>query len=418
MAELRTQLVPRRLAARVRAALADTPVVIVNGARQTGKSTLAQQLIAEGHPAAYLTLDDAVVLSAARGDPTGFIAELRGPVVIDEVQHAPELFPAIKAAVDRDRQPGRFLLTGSADVLLLPRMAEWLAGRSEILTLWALSQSELARSQGTFVDGMFAKDLPSVLGAADLRGDVLRRAVAGGYPEVVARTAPERRRAWFSSYVTTILQRDIRDVSEITGLTAMPRLLSLLAARSMSILNMAELSRAAEVAHRTLVRYVALLETIFVVQRIPAWSGNIGRRLIRHPKVTLNDTGLLAHLLGLDAERFASDPTLAGPLVETFAAVEIAKGIGWSHAQPRLHHFRSGSGEEVDLVLERADGTIVGIEVKASSTVEERDLRGLRALAAATKRKFRRGLVLYTGRQSVPFGSEFWAVPMTALWSL
>lgn len=414
----KTRLYPRHLSARLRAALADTPVVMVNGARQAGKSTLALQMIAEGYPATYLTLDDAVVLGAARADPSGFVESFQGPVVLDEVQHAPEVFPAIKAAVDRRRQPGRFLLTGSADVLLLPRISESLAGRTEILTIWPLSQSELAGRKDAFVDTVFSPELPPVSATGQLRSDVLRRALLGGYPEVIARADADRRRAWFGSYLSTILQRDIRQVADIAAMTEMPRLLSLLAARSMSILNMAEVSRAADVPHRSLVRYVALLETIFFVQRLPAWSRNIGRRLVRHPKVMLNDTGLLAHLIGAEADRFASDPTLAGPLLETFAAAEVVKAIGWSATQPRPHHFRTGSGDEVDLVLERGDGTIVGIEVKASSTVDERDFRGLRALAAATGRSFKRGIVLYTGRQSVPFGPSLHAVPMSALWAL
>lgn len=416
-AQSHTGVVPRSIARPLRAALSDTPVVVLNGARQTGKSTLVQEVIAQGYPATYLTLDDAVTLAAARADARGFIQGFKGPIVIDEVQQAPDLFPAIKAAVDRDRRAGRFLLTGSADILLVPRISESLAGRTEILTLWPLSQSELATTSGTFADRMFARDLRDPAATPDLRADVLRRAVAGGYPEAIARAAVDRRAAWFDSYVSTILQRDVRDIAEISRVAALPRLLALLAARSMSLLNMAEVSRAADIPHRTLVRYIEILETIFFIRRIPAWSGNLGRRLTRHPKVLVVDTGLMAHLNGVDLARFEKDPTLAGPLIETFVAAEVMKSASWSATRPRLLHFRDSAGNEVDVILERSDGTCAGIEVKASSTVDDRDFRGLRAFAAATGRKFSRGVVLYTGTSSIPFGPRLWALPMKALWA-
>lgn len=408
----------RNLEEPLRAALADTPVVVINGARQTGKSTLAGKLMRHGYHAQYVTLDDASALAAARSDPEGFLSAFNGAVVIDEVQRAPGLFPAIKAAVDRRRLPGMFLLTGSAAVLFVPSISESLAGRAEVLTLWPLSQGELEDRREQFVDKIFASQLPLLNERSDVGADVINRAMRGGYPEVIARTKPDRRAAWFRSYVTTILDRDVRELSHIERLTEIPSLLSLLAARATSLLNMAELSRASGIAHRTLIRYVTLLETIFFIRRIPAWSGSLGKRLVRHPKVVLADTGLLTYLQGVDQGRFLNDPGLRGPLLENFVAMELHKQIGWSSASPVLYHYRSHAAEEVDLILERRDGRLVGIEVKASSTVDSHDFRGLRAFARSKPKKFLRGIVLYTGPRTVPFGKDFFAMPISALWKL
>ena len=403
-------------------ALADSPVVLVNGARQTGKTTLVQSL-APQRPASYFTLDDLGVLSAARSDPQGFLAGLPGPVVLDEVQHAPALFPALKAAVDRQRTPERFLLTGSANVLLLPKLSESLAGRMEVLTLWPLAQAELVGTAANLVDALFSdtlfaewtparQDLP----ATD-RADLVRRLLGGGYPEPLARSRPERRRAWFSSYLTTILQRDVRDIANIDGLTDLPRLLALLASRTGGLLNQADVSRAAGLPYTTLLRYLTLLEATFLVQMLPAWSSNLGLRLVKAPKVTLCDTGLAASLLGLDAERLAQDGTVRGQLLETFVTMEVRKQTGWSRTQPGLFHWRTAGQQEVDLLLENAAGRIVGIEVKASGTAEASDFKGLRALAEATGDRFLRGVVLYAGSQAVPFGERLHAMPLSALWS-
>lgn len=397
-------------------ALADSPVVLVNGARQTGKTTLVQSLAAE-RPASYLTLDDLGVLSAARSDPQGFLAGLSGPVVLDEVQHAPGLFPALKAVVDRQRTPGRFLLTGSANVLLLPKLSESLAGRMEVLTLWPLAQTELAGNATNLVDTLFAEQMPV---RHDLPGvdqpDLLRRLLGGGYPEPLARSLPERRRAWFNSYLTTILQRDVRDIANIEGLTDLPRLLALLASRTGALLNQADVARASGLPYTTLLRYLTLLEATFLVQMLPAWSSNLGLRLVKAPKVTLCDTGLAANLLGLDAARLSGDGAMRGQLLETFVTMEIRKQAGWSKTQPGLFHWRTAAQQEVDLLLEDAAGRIVGLEVKASGTATSSDFKGLRALADATGDRFLRGVVLYTGGQTIPFGERQYALPLSALW--
>jgi uncharacterized protein len=408
-------LLDRHIAPSLEAALRDTPVVLVIGPRQAGKTTLCR-LVADRRGARLLSLDDAATLAAASGDPAGFVAALDGPVVIDEIQKAPDLLPAIKLTVDQRREPGRFLLTGSADVLALPRVSESLAGRMEVLTLWPLSQGELAGRRERFVDILFAARDIKLGATGDTRAELVERALRGGFPEVVARRDQERRRAWFRSYVTTILERDVRNLGSIEGLTDLPRLLSLLAARSASLLNVAELSRSIGLPHTTLTRYLALLERAFLVRRLPAWAGNRARRAVKTPRVWIPDTGLLGHLAGLTSARLASEPTSMGPLLETFVASELAKQLGWSRTQAELLHFRTHGGMEVDLVLEADDGRLAGIEVKSAATVGFGDLKGLNALRDAAGKHFHRGVVLYSGRESLPFGRDLWALPIGALW--
>ena len=408
-------LYPRNLAPRLREALADRPVVLLNGARQVGKSTLVQGLT-EGDQAQYLTLDDATVLAAASGDPAGFVAGLQGPVILDEVQRAPELFLALKASVDRDRRPGRFLLTGSANVYVLPRVSESLAGRMEILTLWPLSQGEIEGVVEGFVDALFAKTFPVPRGGALDRGELFERMLRGGFPEMVDKPSESRRRAWFNSYTTSILQRDVRDLTQIEDLAALPRLLSLLAARATTLLNYSELSRSSGIPASTLKRYFALLEATFLALTLPAWSTNLSKRLVKSPKLLLNDTGLLASSLGLSPERLEEDSRLAGPLLENFVFQEIRKQVSWSRVQPALFHYRTQAGQEVDLLLEDPSGRIAGVEVKMGSTVQEKDVRALRDLADALGPRFVRGVLLYTGERAVPFSEKILALPVHALW--
>ncbi len=395
-------------------ALTDSPVVLIHGARQTGKSTLAQALLAE-RGGQYFTFDDASVLAATANDPAGFLTGLPDAVVLDEVQRVPELFLALKAAVDRDRRPGRFLLTGSANVLLLPRLADSLAGRMEVLELWPLSQGEIEGGQQNFVDAVFDDFSPNVQVGAP-QPDLTERLLLGGYPEVLSRTRERRRHAWFEGYLTTILQRDIRELANIEGLAELPRLLALLATRVSTILNYAELSRSSGLPQSTLKRYLSLLEASFLVRYLPAWSGNLSKRLIKSPKVLLNDTGLAAHLLGLDRTRLTQNRVLFGQLLELFVALELSKQAGWSEVRPRLFHYRDVANHEVDIVLERPSGQLVGVEVKAASSVEAKDFRGLRALAEATGEQFQRGVVLYSGDQIVPFAANLFAVPILRLW--
>jgi len=374
------------------------------------------KLVAPQRGGRYLTLDDPATAGLARSDPSALVREAGRFMVIDEAQHAPELFQAIKRVVDADGRPGRFLLTGSANVFSLPRLAASLAGRIEILPLYPLSQGELEDKDANLVDALFGA-APWQTGAHTLdRVLVCERVIAGGFPEAVARAPGERRDAWFRSYVASLLQRDVRDMANIDGMTDMPRLLALLAARSSALMNMAEVSRAAGIAHSTLRRYLALLEATFIFQPLPAWSTNIGKRFVKSPKIHLLDSGLAAHLRGdVDAAALAQSPNL-GPLLESFVVQEVRKLLGWSRQAAMPYHFRTANGQEVDLVLEAPGERIAGIEVKASSSVNQGDFGGLRALAETAGDKFVGGVALYLGEQRLRFAEKLWALPISVLW--
>jgi uncharacterized protein len=426
----------RHILRKLVAALADTRVVLLNGARQVGKSTLAQQL-AQQRGGQYLTLDDPVIAELARTDPAALVNGAAGFTVIDEVQSAPALFPVLKREVDRHPVPGRFLLTGSANVfnskpscfalrysplgrpggLMLPTAAESLAGRMEVLTLEPLSQAEVESSPHNFVDALFGAT-PWVRRTVPTdRADLVRRLASSGFPEALGRAEPQRRDAWFRAYLASLLQRDVRDYANIEGLHDMPRLLSLLAARASSLLNMAEVSRATGIAHSTLRRYLALLEALFIVQPLPAWSANLGKRLVKAPKVHLIDAGLTAHLRGhSDPAALALSPQL-GPLLETFAVQELRRHLRWAESAATAWHFRTAAGQEVDLVLEAPSQRIVGVEVKASASITQGDFNGLRELANAAGKTFARGVILYTGEHLMPFEEHLWAVPLGVLWA-
>jgi hypothetical protein len=402
----------RNLNSSIHESLLDTPVVLLVGARQTGKSTLAREL----NPAAqYVTLDNAATLLAATTDPDGFIRSLPRPVVLDEVQHAPELFRAIKAEVDRNRRPGGFLLTGSANVMLLPRLSESLAGRMEIHTLWPLSQGELEGVREGFIDAVFAPEAPVLAPSIEAKGTIVARAVRGGYPEVIGRDARGRRR-WFDGYTTTLLQRDVRDLANIEALGDLPRLLRLIAGRATAVVNVAALGNEIGIPQTSLKRYLTLLQATYLVQLLQPWFVNLGKRVVKSPKFVLDDSGILAFLTEVTEAGVLSGDGLLGPVVENFVLMELRKQIGWSALAPNLGFFRTHTGTEVDAVLERRDGRIVGIEVKAGATISPGDFRGLRFLRDELGDRFNRGVLLYTGEHTLPFGDRLWAMPIDALW--
>lgn len=364
----------------------------------------------------YFTLDDAAVLGAAIADPTGFVAGLPERVILDEVQRAPELFPAIKASVDKKRTPGRFLLTGSAHALVLPKASESLAGRMEVLTLWPFSQGEIGGYMESFVDDCFAASFSPKVSGASSWPQLVSRILMGGFPEPSQRKDIERRNAWFASYITTLLERDVRDLSNIAGLRELPRLLKLMSARAMGVLNFAGLAHDAGMSQTTLKRYWALLEAVFLVQLIDPWHANLGLRLVKSPKIAFPDTGLLSYLLGLDADALTEGDLFTGPLLETFVTSEIRKQLTWSATRATMYHYRTHTGYEVDLVLEDPKGRLVGIEIKKTASPTASDFNGLRHLKEQTPKRFLRGLLLYTGSTVVPFANDLFAIPISLLW--
>ena len=396
-------------------ALHDTRVVLIAGARQAGKSTLAAEVATHDHPARFLSLDDKATRDAAIADPTGFVAGLAGPVVIDEVQRAPDLLLAIKRAVDNDPSPGRFLLTGSASILSAPRIVESLAGRVEIVDLWPLAQSEIERTDANIVDALFSGRPPLVTGATVGRVAFVERAVRGGYPEALRRDG-RRRERWFDDYVRGIVERDLRDLSGAYKLEHVPRLLRLLAAQSAGIFRAERIGRAVGLDTKTVQTYTRLLETVFLVTRVPAWRPSLGSREIQSPKVFVNDSGLLAHLLGADDTRAAEDDQVTGRLFESFVAMEVARHLPWAATSARLHHYRDRD-EEVAVVLESRSGAVACIECKASATVGRSDHRAIGRLRDALGERFVAGFVVYTGADTIPLGDRIWAVPVSALWA-
>jgi uncharacterized protein len=418
-----TGLYSRHIKAGLDAAFVDTPVVIVVGPRQAGKSTLAS-IVAEERGARYVTLDDDGPREAANEDPTGFVEGATLPLCIDEFQKAPALLPAIKARVDRaraggNRPAGMFILTGSANVWATLRISESLVGRAERVPLWPLSQGELHGRRETFIDDLFAGRVAQLTNAPVGRPAIAEALATGGYPEAVARTEPRRRGRWFEEYVTMTLERDVRDLTRnAQQLDELPTLLRLAAARISGLFSPTGIARDAGMSRPTVQRYLTLLEQLFLLIRARAWSRNIGQRLIKAPKVWLPDTGLACHLLDYSQTRFEEDETaLAGALFENFVAMELVKQAAWAETNVRVHHLRTAGGREIDIVLERGDGSVCGIAVKLGATAHSRDFGALRHLQNRLGTRFRLGAVVHPGSETLRFGPDLWALPVSTLWT-
>lgn len=407
-----TILYPRLIEPRIHEALADTPVVLLAGPRQAGKTTLVRRMA--GRERRYLTLDDTVTLLAAREDPLGVVRNL-DRAVIDEVQRAPELLLAIKKSVDEDRRPGRFLLTGSANLMALPTIADSLAGRMETLTLLPLSQSELRGEGVNWLDRVFAGELPGTT-APLVGGDLVEAVIRGGYPEAVARDTDRRRQAWARQYVDALLQRDVRDVASIDKLDHLPRFLRALAQTAGQLCNYAQLGGAVGLDGKTAARYLGVFEQMFLLRRADAWARNRLNRVVKTPKMLFLDSGLLAMLMELTAEAIHDDRSRLGPVLENFVHAELLKHASTAEGSYRIFHYRDHDQVEVDLVIEDARGQVVGVEVKSAATVRAGDLRGLKRLASVAGEAFRLGVVLYDGAEALPLGERLWAAPLSTLW--
>ena len=408
------KLYPRFAERRLTEALADSPVVLIHGPRQCGKTTLAR-LTGDRAGYTYFTFDDLATQEAAREDPVGFVDDLPDRTILDEVQRVPELFTSIKSTVDRQRTAGRFLLTGSANVLLVPRLSESLAGRIAILRLHPLAQAELAEKRPTFLDALFRAAFKTRT-RPRLAKELAQRVVAGGYPAALARSSPPRRAAWYRDYIETIVQRDVRELSRISALDALPRLLSVAAGQTARLLNASDLSAPFQLSRPTIRDYITLLERVFLIDILPPWHSNRLSRLIKTPKLHVGDTGLACALLGLDAASLTADRTLLGPLLETFVYQELRRHASWRDEAITFYHFRDKDGVEVDIVIERGAREIAGVEVKASATVTAADFRGLRKLRETAGSRFVGGVLLYDGETSASFGDRLFAIPVRQLW--
>ena len=398
-------------------ALSEARVVCLLGPRQAGKTTLVQSIAEDEYPAHYVSLDDPAVLERALDDPTGFVA---GPdrMVIDEVQRAPELLLAIKRVVDSNNDRGQFLLTGSANILTHPRVADALPGRVDYLTLWPFSQRELSGAPGRFLENALAGRAPEVTKAPTGRAGYAERVVRGGFPEILQSGEPGRGR-FFSGYVDSILGREVPELAAVRNARTAARVLRLAAARSAALTNFSLMGRELGIDHKTVAAHLGILEQLFLVVQLPAWHANLGHRIVRTPKLHVGDTGMLCSLLGADVARIEDDGAIAGSVFESFAVNEVIRLVSTSDIghQLRVHHYRDRRGHEVDLVIEHANGDIVGIEVKASATPRRRDLAGLTVLRDALGDRFRLGLVLHLGERSTRLGDRIHAVPLASLWS-
>jgi len=407
-------LFPRYVETRLKEALADSPVVLIHGSRQCGKTTLAQ-VVGGQLGFSYFTFDDQVARAAADADPLGFVSDLPHRSVLDEVQKVPELFVALKTAVDRNRAPGRFLLTGSANVLLVPTLADSLAGRMEIQRLFPLAQCELRRRPSKFLEALFEAGF-KVRKSERLGASLAGRIVAGGYAPALDRPPGRRRSEWYRSYLEALVQRDVRDLARIRSLDALPKLLSLAAAQTAQLLNVSDLASPFQLSRPTIRDYITLLENVFLLELLPPWHNNRVSRLVKTPKVHLSDSGLASALLGVGTPALAKDRPLLGQVLETFVYQELRRMASWHEEPCRFFHFRDKDGVEVDIVIEQGAQALAGVEVKASSTVRAADFRGLRKLKEMAGDRFAAGVVLYDGETTASVGDQLFAVPVRALW--
>lgn len=406
-------LYPRAIEPRLQEAMQDTPVVLLAGPRQAGKTTLVRQVAAE-KGLRYLTLDDDLVLMSAREDPVGMVRDI-DRAVIDEIQRAPSLLLAIKKTVDEDRRPGRFLLTGSANLMTLPTVADSLAGRMETLSLLPLSQSEIEGVNANWIDNAFQGKLLRARQVA-VGDDLIERVLLGGYPEAISRKSVRRRTAWARQYLDAIIQRDVRDISGLEKLDHLPRFLRALAQTAGQMCNYTKLGGQVQLDGKTATKYLSVFEQMYLLKRVDVWSTNKLSRIVKTPKLQFVDSGLLAALLEITVDEVKQDRTRFGALLETFVYAELMKHSATSDSEYQLLYYRDADKIEVDVVIEDPIGNLVCVEVKASATVKSNDLRGLKKMAAVAGKKFKLGVLFYDGQEVLPLGDKIWAVPLSSLW--
>ena len=413
----------RHVAEKLKNALLASPVVYLNGARQTGKSTLVQHMAGETgsvlQDAVYLTFDRPTVMAAASAAPEAFLSAYSDAIIVDEVQLVPELFRALKVVVDElrynqaEKINGRYLLTGSANILAFPKLAEALVGRAVSLTLYPFTVAEARYRAPGGLERMLQLDFKKL---PDSNISLLDAIKAATFPEIVL-LDDEKRKIWFDGYISTMLQRDVRQIAELEKIAVLPRLLRILAARTGGLLNDSDIARDIDLNHVTTRAYRNILQMMFLTFDVKPWFRNIGKRLVKTPKGYLTDTCMACHLLDYNMDDLAKNkPDVFGHLVENFVATEMVKQLSNGQTKAELYHFRTSDGKEVDFVLEKPDGSVFAIEVKNAESVNKNDFKGIMAFAELTGTDFIGGVVLYAGKDVVPFGKNVWAVPFNVLW--
>lgn len=398
----------------VQAALADTPVVCVLGPRQAGKTTLVQQLTPKRD---YLSFDNPSLLHAALNDPKGFIHGLPESVILDEIQRAPELLLSIKLSVDENRKPGRFILTGSANLMLLPQVQDSLAGRIEVIRLHPLSELEKQGGQFNLLQSFLHGEIRTQLrpGGGVAQG-IAEAICTGGYPEPNTRTTAAAKR-WFAQYLEAVIHRDARDIGGIQKADELLRMIALLSYRTATLLNTSNIANELKLDRATVEKYLTILERLFLIRRLPAWHKNNAQRLIKTTKVHLVDSGLAASLNRLSVEDWNSHSTDFGGLLESFVVQQLICQASFTDELLRFSHYRDKEKIEVDLVIEQGRN-VWGVEVKKSATIRGEDGKGLARLAALAGKQFKGGMLLYNGHDTLPLGTEnCFAVPLERLWT-
>lgn len=405
----------RHVESRLREALEDSPVVLIQGPRQCGKTTLARA-VGETGGYRYMSFDDEDNRAAAEADFMGFVKTLPERVILDEVQKVPEIFSSIKLAVDRDRTPGRFILTGSVSVLHVRGITDSLAGRMDIIRLHPFSQSELEGTAPGFPDALFSPEFDVRQEGSDSREAVIMdKVAAGGYPVALQRSG-ERRADWYRKYAEILLERDSRDIAAIRSPEILSSLLELAAAQTARLLSVNGLSSSFRLSRNTVHDYIFLLEKMFLLEKLPAWHRNRLKRLVKTPKLHVTDTGIACALMRMNAAALSANRPFYGQLLETWVLQELRRQLS-GHPEPHVFsHYREKDGAEVDIVIERGAGALAGVEVKASATVRDSDFRGIRRLRDAAGERFSRGVVLYGGERNLRFGEGLYAVPLRSLW--
>ena len=391
-------------------ALSDSPAVLIHGPRQSGKTTLAR-LVGDNLGYSYVSFDDDVARLAAESDPIGFVRRLGKHAVLDEVQRVPSLFTALKQEIDNRRVPGRFLLTGSSQVLLVPTLSDSLAGRLEIIRLHPLSQGEIHSGVPTFLDDLFSGTF-STSNSRRLGEDLAKRITTGGYPAALARSTPRRQGNWYRNFIDTQLQRDARDIARISSLDALPRLLTATASQTARLYNLSDLAAPFQLSRPTIGDYVSLLERLFLIDRLAPWHANHLRRLVKTPKLHIGDTGLGCALLGISPPDLDENRNLLGQYMETFVFQELRRQAVRQERPIEFFHYRDKDRVEVDIVIERGNNEVAGVEIKAAETVRPSDFSGLRKLQKAVGPRFTAGVVVYDGEVSAGFGDNLFAVPI------
>lgn len=409
-----TEILPRWQEKAIKTARKERRVLLLGGPRQCGKTTLVKQLATK--TVEYRTLDDETFKGAAESDPKSFVEHEQDMLIIDEIQHVPTLLPAIKKVVDTNKKPGQFLLTGSANIQAIPSTNESLAGRVANIRLRTLSEGEIKETNPQFLEKAFKQGFKQQSWNNYDREAILEIAFRGGFPEIIKSNTRSRRR-WHRDYIRALLERDLKEIAKIHRHDAMRELVNTLAAWSSKYMDIAAIGGNLAIRRPTLESYINTLETLYLVERVHPWTKTDYARVGKQKKLFMTDTGLMTSILRWNIEQVRNDPDRSGKLVESFVFNELATLIDIGDGEYEIYHYRDRERREIDFIIERDDGAILGVEVKASATATKDDFKHLKWFGdKIAKGRLFIGIVLYSGESALSFGDNLWAVPFGAMW--